>query len=122
MTIVALAEQYNQFQHAFGQGVSKDYDALINALFSPKFKKIANGNELAAERAQLLSQLLAVKDFAGSWAIQSQEIIPSHDNTKCTIRYFLTSEKAGRFDVIAILSASEGQIERIDEIFYQETN
>lgn len=119
MSISTVAEKYNQFQHAFGQGDEHNYEDLINSLFSPQFKKIANGAELAGERTQLLSQLNSVKDFAGSWTIQSQEIIPSHDNTKCTVRYFLSSEKSGRFDVIAILSASNGQIDRIDEIFYQ---
>ena len=121
MTVLALAEQYNQFQHAFGQGVEKDYEAIINTMFTSKFKKIANGNELASERSQLLAQLFSVKDFAGKWAIESQEIIPSQDNTKCTIRYFLASEKAGRFEVIAIIRANNGQIDRIDEVYYQET-
>jgi hypothetical protein len=119
MSISSIAEQYNQFQHAFGQGIVKDYEGLINDLFSPNFKKLANGNELAGERAQLLSQLIGVKEFAGNWTIQSQEIIPSLDNNKCTIRYFLDSEKAGQFEVIAILSAPHGQIERIEEVFYQ---
>ena len=41
MTISKLAEQYNQFQHAFGQGDVLNYENMINALFSPKFKKVA---------------------------------------------------------------------------------
>ncbi len=122
MTISKLAEQYNQFQHAFGQGDVLNYENMINALFSPKFKKVANGNELVSERTQLLSQLMTVKDFAGKWSIQKVEIIPAQDGIKCTIRYFLNSEKARRFEVIAILSASHSQIDRIDEIYYQEAS
>ncbi|MBX9804218.1 MAG: hypothetical protein K2Y18_00505 [Alphaproteobacteria bacterium] len=122
MSIQELAQRYNQFQHDFGQGVSHDYEKVINTLFSQNFKKIANGIELLPERAQLLPQLNGVKDFAGTWAIQSQEIIPSFDNMKCTIRYSLKSEKAGEFDVIAILKAHQGQIEQIDEIYYQPGN
>lgn len=121
MSVAALAEQYNQFQHAFGQGVAKDYESLIATLFTPKFKKIANGNELATERSHLLAQLLGVKDFAGSWSIQSQEIIPSQDNKKCTIKYALKSERAGQLIVIAILTLSQGKIDQIDEVFYQES-
>jgi hypothetical protein len=76
---------------------------------------------LASERARLLPQLKGVKDFAGAWSIQSLEIIPSADNAKCTIRYYLNSEKAGQFEVIAILSAKVGLIDRIEEVYYQKT-
>jgi hypothetical protein len=120
MSIFTLAEQYNQFQHAFGQGVEKDYVDIIARLFSPKFIKIANGNELARERSELLKQLSSVKEFAGNWSIKSHEIIPSLDNKKCTIKYSLQSEKAGQFFIIAILTATDGQIDKIDEVFYQE--
>lgn len=120
MTIVALAEQYNQFQHSFGQGAENDYEGVVEKLFSPTLKKLANGNVLASQRAELLTQLNEVKDIAGKWTIESQEIIPSLDNTKCTIKYSLSSQKAGRFEIIAIITAPQGRIDRIDEIFYQE--
>lgn len=119
MTSKTLAEQYNQFQNNFGQDSSQDYDDIILKLFTADFKKVANGNELAQERAQLLAQLNSVKDFAGTWSIQTLDIIPSADDRKCTNRYYLKSEKAGQFEVIAILSIRQGQIHRIDEIFYQ---
>ena len=119
MSIQILAERYNYFQHDFGQNVDHDYDDLICTLFTADFKKIANGNELACERSQLLKQLKSAKEFAGTWSIQSLEIIPSADEAKCTIRYFLNSENAGQFEVIAILSAKQNLIHRIDEIYYQ---
>jgi hypothetical protein len=122
MSVVMLAEQYNQFQHAFGQGDNKDYEKIINELFSPHFKKIANGDELTSTRSQLLSQLNGVKDFAGQWIIESHEIIPSQDDKKCTIRYCLDSEKAGKFEIIAILKMSEGKIEQINEVFYKQAS
>jgi hypothetical protein len=121
MLTKTLAERYNHFQHDFGQNVGQDYEEIVNTLFTPDFKKIANGNELASERARLLPQLKGVKDFAGAWSIQSLEIIPSADNAKCTIRYYLNSEKAGQFEVIAILSAKVGLIDRIEEVYYQKT-
>ncbi|HQS84061.1 MAG: hypothetical protein B7Y25_03805 [Alphaproteobacteria bacterium 16-39-46] len=71
------------------------------------------------DRTKLFSQLKGAKDFAGKWTILSQEIIPSKDNIQCTLRYYLDSEKAGRFEVIAIISAPNGQIERIEEVYYQ---
>ncbi|MCE3231651.1 MAG: hypothetical protein K0R76_270 [Alphaproteobacteria bacterium] len=120
MSIAALAEQYNQFQQAFGQGEDQDYERTINSLFSHDFKKIANGDELTSNRSQLLSQLAGIKEFAGKWTIQSHEIIPSHDNKNCTIRYLLNSEKAGNFEIIAILKVSGGQINQINEIFYKQ--
>jgi len=119
MSIQTLAERYNSFQHSFGQDVAHDYDDLISTLFTADFTKIANGDELASERSQLLTQLRSTKEFAGTWSIQSVEIIPSADEAKCTIRYFLNSEKAGQFEVIAILSAKQNLIHRIDEIYYQ---
>lgn len=119
MTNETLAAQYNQFQNDFGQDVGQDYENIIRRLFTPDLEKVANGNKLANERAQLLPQLNSVKDFAGAWSIQTIEIIPSADNTKYTNRYSLKSEKGGQFEIIAILSIREGQIHRIDEIYYQ---
>jgi hypothetical protein len=119
VSIKILAENYNQFQHDFGQSLSKDYAKEIEGLFTPNVIKVANGNELVDGRASLLPQLNGVKEFAGNWTIHNQEVIPSADNTKCTIRYDLKSEKAGHFEVIAILSAKDGQIARIEEVFYQ---
>ena len=79
-SIVKIGEKYNQFQHKFGQEISQNNDAIIQELFSPTFKKIANGDELVGDRTKLLSQLQGVKDFSGKWTILSQEIIPSKDN------------------------------------------
>ena len=122
MLVSDLAEKYNQFQHAFGQGKAQNYEILIETLFSPHFKKIANRKELVSERPNLLSQLTGLKDFSGNWVIQSLDIIPSYDTTKCTIRYFLNSEKAGNFEIIAILSTLYDQIDRIEEVYYQKEN
>ncbi len=39
---------------------------------------------------------------------------------KCTIRYIISTEKIGSFDVMAILySSDEMKIESIDEVYYQ---
>ncbi|HEV2524651.1 MAG TPA: hypothetical protein VGU44_05925 [Gammaproteobacteria bacterium] len=120
MSIIALAKSYNEFQHAFGQGNHLNYADLIQELFSPAFKKIANGNLLVSERSLLLNQLNGVKEMAGIWEIQSRELIPSQDNTKCTISYIISTENAGDFDVIAILSSSNKKhIDSIEEVYYQ---
>ncbi len=122
MSIKILAERYNEFQHQLGQGVEQDYETIINALFSPEFTKIANGDVLVTNRSQLLSQCKNCREMAGKWTIQSTGIIPSADNAQCTIRYLLNSEKAGQFDVIAIMSLSNGLIDRVDEVYYQPEN
>lgn len=120
MSITNLAVSYNDFQNDFGQAVNKDYDTQIESLFAPHFKKIANGNALVGERASLKTQLEDVKKMAGKWVIQEKSIIPSHDNKQVTNRYILTSENAGSFEVIAIMSSSDGKhIDLIDEVFYQ---
>jgi hypothetical protein len=120
MTIANLAKAYNNFQNDYGQSISPDYEEIINELFSVDFKKVANGQELVAKRDGFGQQLAGVKAFAGNWIINANIIIPSVDNKQCTIRYILSSEKAGKFDVIAILSSNNGkQIDTIDEIYYQ---
>ncbi|MBX9585976.1 MAG: hypothetical protein K2X50_01845 [Gammaproteobacteria bacterium] len=119
MSIKVYAERYNEFQHQLGQGVEQDYEAIITELFSPEFKKTANGDVLVSNRSQLFSQCENCREMAGKWTIQSTDIIPSADNTQCTIRYLLTSEKAGQFDVIAIMTISNGLIDRVDEVYYQ---
>ncbi|MBS0186245.1 MAG: hypothetical protein JSS34_07940 [Proteobacteria bacterium] len=118
-SVLKLAETYTQFQHDFGQDVPKDFNAISETLFLPIFKKIANGEELVSDRSKLLNQLKGVRDFAGKWTIESKEIIPSKDNTKCTLHYLLHSEKAGDFEVIAILRASKGKIGQIEEVYYK---
>jgi hypothetical protein len=120
MSITRLAISYNEFQHAFGQGNTVNYLDLIQDLFSPSFKKIANGNLLVSERSLLFNQLTVVKEAAGVWEIKLRELIPSQDNTKCTISYIIATENAGNFDVIAILSSSNKKhIDSIEEVYYQ---
>ncbi len=120
MTIANLAKAYNNFQNDYGQSTRQDYEEVIKALFSADLKKLANGQELVAKREGLGQQLAGVKAFAGNWTINEKLIIPSADNKQCTIRYVLSSEKAGQFDVIVVLTSADGkQIDAIDEIYYQ---
>lgn len=124
MSIKNLAIRYNQFQNNFGshdfpQESEKASDHVIYELFAPDFKKIVNGN-LVADRSSLKVQLNNVKNMAGSWTIEPKEIIPSEDNKACTVHYIVTTEKAGSFQVIAILKSSNAQeIQSIDEVSYQ---
>ena len=119
MTIANLAKAYNSFQNDYGQSTRPDYEEVIKELFSTDLKKVANGQDLVAKRDGLGQQLAGVKAFAGNWTINANVIIPSIDNKQCTIRYVLSSEKAGKFDVIAIISSANGkQIDAIDEIYY----
>ena len=118
MSIKELAIKYNQFQNDFGLGIDGD----ISSLFSPDFRKIVNGGEIVTSSSKLKEQLEGVKEFAGSWKIQEKELIPSLDNQCCTIRYLLTSEKSGTFDIIAIMKSVNGiKIDSIDEVYYQVT-
>ncbi len=119
-SIADLARRYNEFQNDYGQGVSKDYNAIIESLFSSAFKKIANRTELVSERARLEQQLADVKAAAGNWTMREKSTIPSADNKQCVIWYVLETEKAGSFDVMAILRSSNGnQIDSIDEVYFQ---
>jgi hypothetical protein len=120
MSIIELAHQYNQFQSDFGAGVPLDFNSFIEGAFSVDFQKIANGQSLVSMRNELHNQLIQVKDIAGRWTIESIKIIPSADNKECTIRYFVDTEKLGKFDVLAVLSSSNGRyIDQINEIYYQ---
>ncbi len=119
-SIKELAIAYNKFQNDFEQGVSKDYNAIIESLFSSAFKKIANRTELVSERARLEQQLADVKAAAGNWTMREKSTIPSADNKQCVIWYVLETEKAGSFEVMAILRSSNGnQIDSIDEVYFQ---
>ena len=124
MSIDSLAHRYNEFQNKFGQSSnssSEECSSTINNIFDDHFKKIANGVVLVAKKAELFNQLSSVKEFAGNWSILEIENIPSADNKKCTMRYILQSEKAGLFEVIAIMSSADGcKIDCIDEIYYQQ--
>lgn len=117
MSILNLALQYNKFQNDFGSN-DASYQSEIDQLFTSDFQKIANKNSLVSGKDELESQLKSVKEFAGNWLIVSIYNIPSKDDKSCTIRYELHSEKAGNFDVMAILSSENGkQINKVDEVF-----
>ncbi len=115
-----LAHVYNEFQNNYGQSIFLDYKHVIENLFSPDFKKIANGSLLVPQRDRLEEQLASVKEFAGSWIIERKNVIASANNNQCAIRYILNSDKAGKFDVIAIIKSDDGKkIDHVDEIYYQ---
>ena len=120
MSITLLATRYNDFQHAFGQGDPADDEDILKDLFAPSFTKKVNGVVLVSERSRLLEQLKSVREMTGPWEIRVQDVIPSQDNTKCTLHYIIATEQAGAFDVIAILTAKSGDhIETIEEVYYQ---
>ena len=120
MDVRALAKQYNAFQHQVGQKGGVDFEKVLPLLFSESFTKTANGVQLVSHRNGLKDQLLGVYKAAGKWDIDVKEISSFQDPQRCLIRYFLTSEKAGKFDVMATLRMNkEGLIEEIDEIYYQ---
>ena len=118
-----LVDSYNAFQNNYGQSVSADYKTIVENLFISQFKKIANGQTLAAKRDDLLKQLSEVKEFSGTWFIEPKLILPAKDNRYCTFRYILNSTKAGKFDIIAVMYSSDGiKIDWIDEVYYKISN
>jgi hypothetical protein len=120
MSIKRLATAYNQFQDNFGNGLDADYETIIESLFSPTFKKIANGNQLVGNRGELNTQLGGVREMACDWNIDPTFIIPSDDGKSCTFRYKINTEKAGTFDVLAVMGSANGElIDNIDEVYYQ---
>ncbi len=119
MSIKSLGFQYNALQMKMGTEEDQSWFETIDALFSENFTKIANGEVLVKARSELHKQIIKCREGAGLWKIKEKKVIPSADNKQCTIRYTISTEKAGSFDVIAILSSANGlQIDSIDEIFY----
>ncbi len=115
-----LAIAYSAFQNSYGQSEDKNYQEIIEGLFSPGFRKIANNAILVSNRDGLESQLGGVRVAAGKWTMKEKKTIPSADNKQCVIWYVLETEKMKSFDVMAILSSSDGnKIDLIDEIYYQ---
>lgn len=91
----------------------------IATLFSEHFTKKANGSLLVENRDKLKSQAYECLKEAGSWTLTVKEIIPSFEGTKCTLRYTLTTEKAGAYDVIALLCSKDGRhIDYVEEFYY----
>lgn len=115
-----IAKTYIQFQNDFGSSVEKDYNALIESLFSPEFTKTANGQVLVAKRDDLEKQLSDLKITAGGWTIDSKYIIVPAEDHNYAIRYFIHTETLGSFDVMLLLGSSDGMtIDFIDEVYYQ---
>jgi chemotaxis regulatin CheY-phosphate phosphatase CheZ len=120
MSIQHLAQQYNEFMTNFGAATEIDQSQFIEKLFTADFQKIANGIILTLGRKELENQLIEIKKTTGSWTIEPIKISPAANNKECTIRFMAETEKAGKFDVIAILSSEDNvQISKIDEIYYQ---
>lgn len=119
MTIQRLAERYNALQNRMGCSSDTAWEKDIDSLFSQDFTKTANGQVLVKNRSELLQQITACIDGAGFWAIEEKDIIPSKDGQTCTIRYVITTEKAGAFDVMALVSSKNGQtIDAVNEVYY----
>lgn len=115
-----IAQAYNAFQKKYGQASMWADHAIFNTLFSSSFKKIANGAELVGSGAEHESQLAQVKGFAGHWDLEEKFIMPAACQTKCMIRYVLKTEKAGNYDVMALIISYDGQkIDVIDEVYYK---
>lgn len=120
LSIKELGVQYNALQMEMGASENQSWLENINLLFSEKFTKRVNGELLVATRSELENQIIKCREDIGSWKIQEKEIIPSKDNQVCTIQYIISTEKAGDFEVIAILKSSNAkQIDSINEIYYQ---
>ncbi len=120
MSIKELADRYNNIQIQMGKDDVLDWSSDINALFAEDFTKTANGSVLVNNRSELQNQIIMCREGAGRWQIDVKDVIPSYDNHKCTIHFVLTSEKAGNFDIIAILTGTNDQkIASVNEVFYQ---
>ncbi|MCE2950775.1 MAG: hypothetical protein ACK5TR_06420 [Alphaproteobacteria bacterium] len=120
MTCISrLGHQYNALQMRMGQEDQQGWQNEIPLLFSPTFKKIANGEVLVEKGSDLLPQIDQCRALAGPWTIQVKAVTPAKNNKSCTIRYVLCSQKAGDFDVIALLDSADGRyIDQIDEVYY----
>lgn len=113
-----LIDTYNAFQNNYGQATDEDFEATIADLFSSEFRKVANGVELVTKREGLQKQLAQAKNFAGNWRVEPTEVLPVETQNKCTLRYFLHTERAGKLDVIAIITSKDGlKIDVIDEVY-----
>lgn len=119
-SIENLGHKYNLFQTQVGQSLSEDWAQEINSLFSQTFTKRINGQIAVSKSVDLQPQLLECLKGSGPWQIKVAHVIPSYDNKMCTIRYIIATEKAGTFDIIALIKSENGQtIDAIDEIYYQ---
>ncbi len=120
MTIKILSEKYNNLQTLMGAKEEDFWIRDIDTLFSEDFTKKANGQFLVNSRSELQKQITLCVSQSGLWKIEEKEIIPSHDGKKCTNRYIISTEKAGSFEVIAIIYSKDGEkIDSIEEVFYQ---
>ncbi len=118
--IQKLAERYNALQSKMNYLKPEEYSDEISNLFSDHFSKTANGEVLVSERSVLEAQIEDCREEFGSWSIEVDAVIPSQDNKMCTIRYKVLTQKAGTFDVIALLKSEDGiKIDSINEIYYQ---
>jgi hypothetical protein len=54
-----------------------------------------------------------------SWSIEVKYIMPADEGHKYVVRYLLTTDHSGTFDVITLLGSSDGiKIDLIDEVYY----
>lgn len=119
-SIKELGSQYNALQSNIGSSEDKNWEGIINLLFSENFTKVANGETLANSREALKTQIIKCREDAGKWTIHEKELIPSRDNKMCTIHYTISTEKAESFEVIAMLKSENGEkIDSIMEVYYQ---
>ena len=114
-----VVDAYVAYHNEYGQSASKALPDAYKNLFSPKFRKIGNGKLLADKQGDLEKNLADTKEEIGKWQINVHSRMYSADGKHCTLRYVLSTEKEGKYDVLAVLSSHDGEhIDSIDGVYY----
>jgi hypothetical protein len=106
-TIVYAANQYLTVLNNIGKQQDASDPCEITKLCDHNCKKTRNGKVLFETRESFSDQLMAAKDWLGTWSIQAIELLPIPDLRSAVIRYELTTEKEGSLLVFVILRFDE---------------
>jgi hypothetical protein len=109
-----VVDVYVTSHNAFGRSPFNVLHDTYKNLLSPEFKRISNGKLRAVGVDGLEADFSTTKEEIGKWQINVLSRIYSADGKHCTLRYILSTEKEGKYDVLAVLSSYDG--EHIDSI------
>ncbi len=101
-------------------GSDKEFDSNASLICAADCKKVFNGRLQLKSRDDFVSQLLALKETQGHWAVNPVDILISPMNRTVVLRLVIAIEKAGVFTAIVILRYSpEFLVTEINEVFNQ---
>ncbi len=115
-----IIAEYMDFQKEMGKIDNDECLVSVPDIFTDDVVKITDGQKIAKGLKNLEQHCMELRSKYKSWYIGVKSEIISSDNNSATIRYQITTDEVGIFEVVAFLKFSKDhRIKEINEFYYR---